>query len=257
MRIDDIVKTIKDIREDEITDLLIWAVSADFCPFVFEWEEIRIVFKPLSYRSVLYLQHLEAIRRSSIFSEYLPIKINYRDQFISLIANGIARIEYMAENVTDIEGFIRKLHENMFFAVTKIILIINGLDETVSEVLHRQLKKLEDISYAFFSDLLKEGAPSWASPLLMSFQVFRESGKWSAENPIDEPYLLWLAWLAIARGENRYYNEKTRTVSSTPTALPLPQGEKESPIISASAVESLRQAFDLDDLVKILAESEK
>lgn len=253
MRIDDIAKFVKEISKGEIEDILSWAIAKDFCPFCFEWDEIRITFKPLSYRHVIFFQQMEYLRERSIACSYLPLRVRLREHFFSLIANGIGSIEYKEAPVSDIDLFIRKLHGNMLFVVTKLIFILNGLDPIVEKPLTAQLKQLEDIAYAFFANLLKnEGVPVWASPFIISFQVFRECGKWSAPTPIDEPYLLWLAWLAIARGENRYYDEKQQaTTSQTLPIGAVKEGERQLP--SASAIETLRQSFDVDELVRILS----
>lgn len=262
MRIDEIALRLKEIQKAEVEMLLLWAVDCEFSPFILEIDTLRFVFKPISYRSVIRLHQIEHLRRSTIYTEVFNLRLNFRQYLLETIGEGLSLVEYKGNVYMQPVEFLKRLPSNEVVALSRLVFILNGLDEVVSKRIDDQLKLLEEISYAFYSNLLGKDKPlpSWASPLIMSFQVFRESGRWSASNPIDEPYLLWLAWLSIAKGENRYYEQKmqaaasqTASVLEIPGSVPSTEGKNVS-LPSPSTLESLKRSFDLDDLLKALSE---
>jgi hypothetical protein len=151
--------------------------------------------------------------------------------------------------------FIRN-HQTLERTVTRIVTIVNGLDPAIAPEFQRQLKLLEDIAYAYFAEV--KVAPPWASILILSYQIFKEGGVWSKPSPIDEPYLLWQAWLSIARGEKRYYDLKYSSSSPSTSAISTPSEISTTTPASApvQAISSLRDAIDVDGLMQVLKELE-
>jgi hypothetical protein len=256
MRLTDILGEVEKLRGEDIHTLLLWAVDAEFTPLVLETrlgkDSLVIHFKPVSYRKVVrFYTAQELYSRSQIYAR-LYLQVPFREIFYDLLYDGISSIKLNDEPRS--HDFIRN-HPTLERTVTRIVTIVNGLDPAITPEFQRQLKLLEDIAYAYFAEI--KVAPPWASILILSYQIFKEGGIWSKPTPIDEPYLLWQAWLSIARGEKRYYDAKYSS-SSSPSAISLPSEISATTSTSApvQAVSSLRDAIDVDGLMQVLKELE-
>ena len=249
MRLTDIVKEAEKLKGEDIHTLFLWAVDAEFAPLVLETslgvDNLVIQFKPVSYRKVVrYLAAQELSKRAHIYSR-LYLQIPIKSLFYDLLFDGISLV--MLNDIPQCHEFIRQ-YPTLESLVARTVFIINGIDPVVASEFERQLKLLEDISFAFFAEIAP--APSWAGVLILSYQLFKEGGVWSKPVPIDEPYLLWQAWLAVARGEKRYYDAKfsssevkgVKQISAQPSDIPI------------GTISSLRDAIDLDGLMQALRE---
>jgi hypothetical protein len=256
MRLTDILGEVEKLRGEDIHTLLLWAVDAEFTPLVLETrlgkDNLVIHFKPVSYRKVVrFYTAQELYSRSQIYAR-LYLQVPFREIFYDLLYDGISSIKLNDELRS--HDFIRN-HPTLERTVTRIVTIVNGLDPAITPEFQRQLKLLEDIAYAYFAEV--KVAPPWASILILSYQIFKEGGIWSKPTPIDEPYLLWQAWLSIARGEKRYYDTKYSS-SSSASAISLSSEISATTSTSApvQAVSSLRDAIDVDGLMQVLKELE-
>lgn len=266
MRLDDIVKYANELCSDDLEDIFLWAVDSDFSPFAlrldFNSDDFIIYLRPLSYRAVVRYQMSSLLyQRNSKFLQKFNIYVTWRNIYIQLISDGIQSVEHNGKPIVDITSFLYAASRDFLNYLSKIILIINGLDDIVRPKVEEQLKKLEEISFAFFANILKgQNIPSWAAPLVLSYQIFRERGTWSKPNPVDESYILWQAWLAIARGENRYYDSKNKELSlsrSYEEVITLPSASgasypSTSQSIPPQVISSLRNAIDIDGLLDYL-----
>jgi hypothetical protein len=264
MRLIDIVKKAEKLKGEDIQTLFLWAVDAEFTPFVFETrlgrDKLTVYFKPVSYRQVVRFYTIQELTKRAQIYPRLYLSIPYRNIYFDLLADGISQTLLNDQPVDT--TFIRT-HPKLEGVVGRLILIINGLDEAVGAEFQNQLNLLEEIAYAYFSDIAI--APAWAAPLLLSYQIFKEGGIWSKPVPVDEPYLLWRAWLAIARGEKRYYDAKFSSSSSggSSTSISLPLGtlhgeeaaiNKAASEVPVQIVSALKDAIDVDQLMEVLKE---
>jgi len=257
MRLTDILVEVEKLRGEDIHTLLLWAVDAEFTPLVLETrlgkDNLVIHFKPVSYRKVVrFYTAQELYNRSQIYAR-LYLHVPFKEIFYDLLYDGISSIRLNDELRS--HDFIRN-HQTLERTVTRIVTIVNGLDPAIAPEFQRQLKLLEDIAYAYFAEV--KVAPPWASILILSYQIFKEGGVWSKPTPIDEPYLLWQAWLSIARGEKRYYDVKYSSSSSSTSAISIPSEISTTTPASApvQAISSLRNAIDVDGLMQVLKELE-
>jgi len=257
MRLTDILKEAEKLKGEDIHTLFLWAVDAEFTPLILDTrlgkDNLEIHFKPVSYRKVMRFYIAQELNnRSQIYSR-LYLQVPLRQIYYELLLDGISQV--IVNDEVRSKDFVRN-HPQLERVVFRIVSIVNGLDPAVSPEFQKQLKLLENISYAYFAEVSL--APEWAAPLILSYQIFREGGVWSKPVPVDEPYLLWQAWLAIARGEKKYYDVKFSSTSTTsapavmpPAVAPSSQGEIPSHL-PIQTLASLKDAIDVDGLMEVL-----
>lgn len=179
-------------------------------PLQFELDvgNVRVVLqvKPLRMRSVLALWGMQW------FAGWRTPHVDNISVIISTLKDCIVRLWVNGVEVED----IAQINPVVLAALFNFCLQINGLVEPGASQLHEELEKIKDA----VKEQMRNSADGALSPqeveeispylhlAQIAYSALSTGGKFTADYWVDEPYLLLLAAMAVARGEKEYFHER-------------------------------------------------
>jgi len=159
---------------------------------------VELKLRPLSVRSVL------AVWGKNNAS------LDPADVLNRILQDGIAEIRINGKKIEDLEN----LNPTIKAMLADIVLKANGIIEPSASLLAKALGEIEEDAYnSMRNDEYTPQSPFF--PIAqMAYSALCGGAKFSASAWIDEPYVLLLAAMAVAKGEKRYFTEITKQAES-------------------------------------------
>lgn len=168
--------------------------------------KITAQVRPMRMRTVLALWGITQLQNAE------PLTINANEVAIIVLKDCITKLWIGDELVED----YTLLHPWVVSALFDLCLQLNGITEPGASLLQQELDKIAKISQQMMDE--DADAPDEVSPYYhlaqIAYSALSAGGKVTADYWIDEPYLLILAALAVARGERDYFRRKMKETES-------------------------------------------
>ncbi len=189
---------------------------------------LEIKLKPLRVRTVLSLWGKSFLKE--------PFSIDNAEVLRMVLEDGVAEFRVNGGRIDNLTN----LNPTLSALLLDIVMKANGLVEPTASRMAEELKKIEQDAYESLASSDYTPQSPFFPIAQMAYSAISSGGRFSTNHWIDEPYILMLAAMAVAKGERNYYDSLSKRTESI----------IETPSISLPTREPLRRKFKSPEEIK-------